>query len=146
MSETVFTLNLRDDKDVSALSDELRALGADLLDIRRGSDSPQTRIVGVEARVMMRALDHLRNADKSSKDLIRERDHLLAMLQIPPLTYRLRSWEFPAKNQDKAFWSYTGTYGKDDRLVTFGGHEFKVFSVEREATTTDDGLLIVVHS
>jgi hypothetical protein len=141
----VIALELSAENEVEALGEELRALGANPL-IQQGSSSDIVHLVETDLQMVARALDHLRNRGGTSPEIHSARDRLLMQLQIPPLTYRLRSWQFDWKDQDKAFWSYTGPYAKGDRLVTFGGHEFTVFDVLQEATNTQDGALIVVRA
>jgi len=107
VTEAVYTLRITDDAEARSLSDELHALGAQNLEIIRRASSPQTRITGVAPEVLARALDHLCNAGKDSEEIRGKLERQLARLQIPPLTYRLRSWQFTWDEQDKNFWSYT---------------------------------------
>jgi hypothetical protein len=125
-----------------ALSDELDALGAgdQMVDTREGA----TLVVTSEnVRTTARALDHLRNRGDMSREANDARDALLRALRIAPIEYRLRSWQFDAGEQDKTFWSYTGTYQPGDRLITGAGEVLEVASVEHEASPLEPGVLAV---
>jgi hypothetical protein len=125
-----------------ALSDELDALGAgdQMVDTREGA----TLVVTSEnVRTTARALDHLRNRGDMSREANEARDALLRALRIAPIEYRLRSWQFDAGEQDKTFWSYTGTYQPGDRLITGAGEVLEVASVEHEASPLEPGVLAV---
>lgn len=138
----LLTFNFNNDSDVTALSEELYALGADA-QIVKDSSSPNTQVTNVEGEVVARALDHLHNQGASSKDILAARNNLLKQLHITPRNYRLRSWHLSWEEQDQTFWSYTGPYKKGDRLVNGVGNALRVFSVEHEATGIEPGVLAV---
>ena len=121
---------------------ELDALGA--ADAVKGPapDRLTLTVTNENATVILRALDHVRNAGNSHRATQDARDSLLRYLALSPLTYKLRSWEFGG-GEERAFWSYTGTYEESDRIVDGQGRVYEVIRVERQATPLKDGVLLV---
>ena len=121
---------------------ELDALGA--ADAIQGPapDRLTLTVTNENATVILRALDHVRNAGNSHRATQDARDSLLRYLALSPLTYKLRSWEFGG-GEERAFWSYTGTYEETDRIVDGQGRVYEVIRVERQATPLKDGVLLV---
>ena len=130
------------EEDADAIIAEVDALGAtDAI----GGPAPDRRTLTVtneNAAVIVRALDHVRNAGHSHRAAQDARDSLLRYLALSPLGYRLRSWEFGG-GEERAFWSYTGTYEETDRIVDGQGRLYEVIRVERQATPLEDGVLLV---
>ncbi len=137
--------------DIAAVHRELELLDAtDLADRIKGRHG-DLRIGRGNAPRLVRALDHLRNAhpqqfddvelNEQHRPLFEARDQLLTRYPTAPLTYRLRSWELDGN--DAIFWSYSGPYEEGDRLVTPGGHAWRVLEAVREATKIDNGVLVV---
>ena len=135
------TVQLSEDES-EAISAEVDALGAG--DAVHGSE-PDDRILVVDdgnVGVIVRALDHVRNAQGANSGVDEARDSLLRYVALSPLTYRLRSWEFQA-GEERTFWSYTGAYEAHDRIVAAQSNVFDVVRVEREATPLEHGVLLV---
>ena len=138
------TIEVTEDE-ATAITAEVEALGA--LDAIRGS-APDSQILEVDddnVSVIVRALDHVRNAHGSHRGTDEARDSLLRYVAHSPLTYRLRSWEFPG-GEERTFWSYTGTYEESDRIVEAQANVYDVIRVERQATPLDEGVLLVQSS
>ena len=131
--------------EATAISAEVDALGAG--DAIRGSAGDGQTLVVDDGNVgvIVRALDHVRNAQGANPGLDEVRDSLLRYVALSPLTYRLRSWEFQA-GEERTFWSYTGAYGENDRIVIAQASVFDVVRVEREATPLEHGVLLVQSS
>jgi hypothetical protein len=121
---------------------ELDALGAADAVERSAPDRLTLTVTNENATVILRALDHVRNAGNSHRATQDARDSLLRYLALSPLTYKLRSWEFGG-GEERAFWSYTGTYEETDRIVDAQGRVYEVIRVERQATPLKDGVLLV---
>lgn len=121
---------------------ELDALGAADAVQRSAPDRLTLTVTNENATVILRALDHVRNAGNSHRATQDARDSLLRYLALSPLTYKLRSWEFGG-GEERAFWSYTGTYEESDRIVDGQGRVYEVIRVERQATPLKDGVLLV---
>lgn len=121
---------------------ELDALGAADAVERSAPDRLTLTVTNENAPVILRALDHVRNAGNSHRATQDARDSLLRYLALSPLTYKLRSWEFGG-GEERAFWSYTGTYEETDRIVDAQGRVYEVIRVERQATPLKDGVLLV---
>ena len=128
--------------DADAVIAELDALGAAEAIQRPAPDLLTLTVTNDNATVILRALDHLRNAGNSHRATQDARDSLLRYLALSPLTYKLRSWEFGG-GEERAFWSYTGTYEETDRIVDGQGRAYEVIRVERQATPLKDGVLLV---
>jgi hypothetical protein len=128
--------------DANAVIAELAALGAADAIQRSAPDRLTLTVTDENATVISRALDHVRNAGNSHRATQDARDSLLRYLALSPLTYKLRSWEF-AGGEERAFWSYTGTYEETDRIVDGQGRVYEVIRVERQATPLEDGVLVV---
>jgi len=138
------TINVSD-HEASAISAEVDALGAS--DAIRGAP-PDGQILEVtegNVAVISRALDHVRNAGGSDGAIEEARDSLLRYVGFSPLTYKLRSWEFQG-GEERTFWSYTGTYEENDRLVEAQAKVYEVVRVERPATPLEHGILLVQSS
>jgi hypothetical protein len=138
------TVALTDDE-ATAISAEVDALGA--VDAIRGSaPDGQTLVVDDEnVVVIVRALDHVRNAHGSYTATDEARDSLLRYAALSPLAYRLRSWEFQ-DGEERTFWSYTGSYEANDRIVEAQAKVYDVVRVERQATPLEHGVLLVQSS
>ncbi len=121
---------------------ELDALGAGDAIQRSAPDRLTLTVTNENATVILRALDHVRNAGNSHRATQDARDSLLRYLALSPLAYKLRSWEFGG-GEERAFWSYTGTYEETDRIVDGQGRVYEVIRVERQATPLKDGVLLV---
>ena len=138
------TVALTDDE-ATAISSEVGALGA--VDAIRGSAADaQTLVVNDEnVVVIVRALDHVRNSHGSYVATDEARDSLLRYAALSPLAYRLRSWEFQ-DGEERTFWSYTGSYEANDRIVEAQSKVYDVVRVERQATPLEHGVLLVQSS
>ena len=138
------TVALTDDE-ATAISAEVDALGA--VDAIRGSaPDGQTLVVNDEnVVVIVRALDHVRNSHGSYSATDEARDSLLRYAALSPLAYRLRSWEFQ-DGEERTFWSYTGSYEANDRIVEAQAKVYDVVRVERQATPLEHGVLLVQSS
>ena len=130
------------DDAADALIAELDALGARDALRRPAPDRLTLTVTNENATLVLRALDHVRNAGNSYRATQDARDSLLRYLALSPLTYKLRSWEFGG-GEERAFWSYTGTYEEADRIVDGQGRVYEVIRVERQATPIEDGVLLV---
>ena len=138
------TVSVTDDE-ATAISAEVDALGA--VDAIRGSaPDGQTLVVNDEnVVVIVRALDHVRNSHGSFVATDEARDSLLRYAALSPLAYRLRSWEFQ-DGEERTFWSYTGSYEANDRIVETQSKVYDVVRVERQATPQEHGVLLVQSS
>ena len=67
------------------------------------------------------------------------------MRRSRPWAYRLRSWEFQ-DGEERTFWSYTGSYEANDRIVEAQSKVYDVVRVERQATPLEHGVLLVQSS
>ena len=138
------TVALTDDE-ATALSAEVDALGA-VGAIRGSAPDGQTLVVNDEnVAVIVRALDHVRNSHGSYGATDEARDSLLRYAALSPLAYRLRSWEFQ-DGEERTFWSYTGAYEANDRIVEGQSKVYDVVRVERQATPLEHGVLLVQSS
>ena len=138
------TIEVTED-DAEAIAAEVAALGA--ADAIQGPapDGLTLTVTEENATVILRALDHVRNAGNSHRATDDVRDSLLRYLALSPLTYKLRSWEFGG-GEERTFWSYTGTYQETDRIVDGQGRVYEVIRVERQATPLEEGVLLVQTS
>ena len=131
--------------EATAINAEVDALGVGDA-IRESAGDGQTLVVDDgNVGVIVRALDHVRNGLGASPGTDEARDSLLRYVALSPLTYRLRSWEFQA-GEERTFWSYTGAYEENDRIVVSQSSVFDVVRVEREATPLEHGVLLVQSS
>jgi hypothetical protein len=138
------TIEVTDDA-ATAIRAEVEALGA-VAAIRGSAPDGQTlEIKDGNVVVIVRALDHVRNSHGSHRATDEARDSLLRYVALSPLTYRLRSWEFPA-GEERTFWSYTGAYEENDRIVEAQANVYDVVRVERPATPLEHGVLLVQSS
>lgn len=129
--------------EAEALAAEVDALGvSDAIDARNGD---VLKVTSENAATIARALDHLRNSGQSESATEGARDSLLRFVACSPLSYRLRSWEFES-GQERAFWSYTGPYEQQDRIVERQGSAYEVVRVERQASALEHGILLVQTS
>jgi hypothetical protein len=127
---------------------ELANLGAQaVIDaIPHGHPFPALVLNEDNAQLVARALDHLNNEEvaeaemEARRDLREARDFVLGWANYAPLTYLLRAWFLEGPGQ--TFFSYTGAYKKDDRLVAAVG-ALRVTDVAKEATPAEEGVLIV---
>ncbi len=133
------------DDEATAISAEIDALGA--VDAIRGSapDGQTLEVDDGNVVVIVRALDHVRNSHGSHSATDEARDSLLRYVALSPLAYRLRSWEFQG-GEEQVFWSYTGTYEENDRIVVAQAKVYDVVRVERQATPLEHGVLLVQSS
>ncbi len=133
------------DEEATAIRAEVDALGA--VDAIRGSASDGQTLEVNEGNVVVvvRALDHVRNSHGSHRATDEARDSLLRYVALSPLAYRLRSWEFQG-GEEHTFWSYTGTYEENDRIVVAQAKAYDVVRVERQATPLEHGVLLVQSS
>jgi hypothetical protein len=138
------TIEVTEDE-AAAITAEVEALGA--VDAIRGS-APEGQILEVNdgnAVVILRALDHVRNAHGSQRATGEARDSLLRYAALSPLAYTLRSWEFKG-GEERTFWSFTGSYEEGDRIVEGNAKAYEVVRVERPATPLEQGVLLVQSS
>ena len=138
------TIEVTDDE-AQAITAELDAL--DAADAIRGPtpDRHTLTVTDRNAAIIVRALDHIRNAHRSHRATHDARDSLLRYLALSPLTYKLRSWEFSG-DEERTFWSYSGTYEENDRIVEGQSRVYEVIRVERQATPLEHGVLLVQSS
>ena len=129
--------------EAEALAAEVDALGVgDAID---AGDSDVLKVTSENATTIARALDHLRNSGQTELATEGARDSLLRFVAHSPLSYKLRSWEFEG-GQERAFWSYTGPYTEQDRIVERQGTAYEVVRVERQANPLEHGILLVQTS
>ena len=133
------------DDEATAISAEVAALGA--VDAIRGSasDGQTLEVNDGNVLVIVRALDHVRHFHGSHRATDEARDSLLRYVALSPLTYSLRSWEFPG-GEERTFRSYTGSYEENDRIVEAQANVYDVVRVERQATPLEHGVLLLRSS
>ena len=138
------TIEVTEDE-ATAISAEVDALGA--VDAIRGSapDGETLEVNDGNVVVIVRALDHVRNSHGSQQATDEARDSLLRYVALSPLSYRLRSWEFKG-GEERTFWSYSGAYEENDRIVEAQANVYDVVRVERLATPLEHGVLLVQSS
>jgi hypothetical protein len=131
--------------EATAISAEVDALGA--ADALRGPapDGQTLEVNDGNVVLIVRALDHVRNSHGSHRATDEARDSLLRYVALSPLAYRLRSWEFE-DGEERTFWSYTGEYEENDRIVEAQAKVYDVVRVERQATPLEHGVLLVQSS
>ena len=138
------TIDISDDE-AQAVTAEIDALGAAGAIHGPGADDHTLAVTDRNAAVVVRALDHVRNAHRSHRATDEARESLLRYLALSPLTYKLRSWEFGG-DEELTFWSYSGTYEEHDRIVEGQARVYEVIRVERQATPLEHGVLLVQTS
>ncbi len=129
------------DHEATAIAAEVDALGATGAIRETTPDGQTLEVIDGNVAVIVRALDHVRNAGGSDGAIEEAGDSLLRYVGFSPLTYKLRSWEFQ-RGEERTFWSYTGTYEESDRIVEGQANVYEVIRVER-GNPAEHGVLLV---
>ena len=130
------------DEEATAIAAEVVALGVNDAIRESPADGATLEVSDANATRILRALDHVRNSHGSHAATDDARDSLLRYVAPSPMTYQLRSWEFNA-GEERTFWSYTGLYDENDRIVDAPATVYEVVRVERQATPLEPGILLV---
>ena len=138
------TIEVTEDE-ARAISAEVKALGAVDAILGSAPDGPVLQVNDGNVAVIVRAFDHVRNSHGSMSGADEARDSLLRYVALSPLAYKLRSWEFEG-GEERTFWSYTGLYEENDRIVVAQKNVYDVVRVERQATPLEPGVLLVQSS
>jgi hypothetical protein len=130
------------EEEATAIAAEVVALGVRDAIRESPSDCATLAVSDANAARVLRALDHVRNSHGPRPATDDARDSLLRYIAPSPLSYQLRSWEFAA-GEERTFWSYTGVYEENDRIVDAPATVYDVVRVERQASPLEHGVLLV---